>query len=804
MPKERRRSSTREGGGDGRPSFARPPGTSKQVPPSSYPSQQQDSGRRGSNTSNRAREYSDWTSDDDDWSDLERRRRGDPPQTSKRRPDDTRRRSRGHDTSSPATKPRKECRRNVEVEQPVEQRTTDQTTRKSHKRKTSEPPAAYDPKDRQKSRAKYTSGSSADSGTRLLSSQALGKLNNANDLAEFDAKRKARKKREKEYDELRKESKRQAAGHLSKKRNRDVSGAILEEGRSKEKKKSRAHAAGYVSDDGDDYEEKHRTRKSTKRPMSKRKKWLILAAVAIVMLLIIIIAAVIASKNKSKDGGDSKSTSSNTASDSLKNTCDSSKIPANVKGTYLDVSTWLDTSDFNCTYTTETVGGLSVMGLNSEWDDSAQANGNTPALNKQWQYGKMPIRGTNIGGWLNLEPFITPSMFNFAAASNIVDEWTLCQKLGQACSQTLENHYATFINKAEFKAIKDAGLDHVRIPFGYWAVKTYPGDPFVAQISWRYLLRAIEYCRQYGLRVNLDLHGVPGSQNGWAHSGHQGTINWLNGPSGDDNGDKTLDIHNSLSQFFAQDRYKNVVTLYGLVNEPKMINMDDPSKVLAWNKKAIDLVRKNGITQQIVFGDGFLALTEWSDKMKDTGDKKLMLDTHQYQIFNVGQLKLSHTDRVKLACSGWTGIMTAANNPSTGWGPTVNGEWSQADTDCTPNLNNVGAGSRWAGNLNTNSGAGAVAVNTPSCDSPPCSCAPANADPSQYSAQYKQFLQMYAEAQMHSFEQAQGWFYWTWKTESATQWSWKLGLAAGILPQKAYQPKFKCDSDVPNFTSLPG
>ena len=62
---------------------------------------------------------------------------------------------------------------------------------------------------------------------------------------------------------------------------------------------------------------------------------------------------------------------------------------------------------------------------------------------------------------------------------------------------------------------------------------------------------------------------------------------------------------------------------------------------------------------------------------------------------------------------------------------------------------------------------------------------------------------MYAEAQMNSFEKAWGWFYWTWETESATQWSWKLGLAAGILPAKAYEPSFKCDTDVPSFSDLP-
>jgi glucan 1,3-beta-glucosidase len=102
-------------------------------------------------------------------------------------------------------------------------------------------------------------------------------------------------------------------------------------------------------------------------------------------------------------------------------------------------------------------------------------------------------------------------------------------------------------------------MDHVRFPFGYWIVQNFGDEPYIPQISWRYLLRGIEYCRQNGLRVNLDLHGAPGSQNGWNHSGRQGVIGWLNGTDGDLNAQRTLDIHHKLSVFFAQDRYKNVV-----------------------------------------------------------------------------------------------------------------------------------------------------------------------------------------------------------------------------------------------------
>ncbi|KAJ3552782.1 hypothetical protein NPX13_g11035 [Xylaria arbuscula] len=80
-----------------------------------------------------------------------------------------------------------------------------------------------------------------------------------------------------------------------------------------------------------------------------------------------------------------------------------------------------------------------------------------------------------------------------------------------------------------------------------------------------------------------------------------------------------------------------------------------------------------------------------------------------------------------------------------------------------------------------------------------CSCTGANADVGDYSDTYKKFLLMFAEAQMTSFEKGYGWWYWTWDTESSPQWSYKKGLAAGILPAKAYDRDFNCDSDVPDF-----
>src|SRR5699024_7473129 len=121
-------------------------------------------------------------------------------------------------------------------------------------------------------------------------------------------------------------------------------------------------------------------------------------------------------------------------------------IPKDAAGTWMDPTSWLDMTAMNCTFTSETIGDLPLSGLNSSWDDSAQANPNVPPLDKPWgSYEKRPIRGVNLGGWLSLEPFITPSLFDYDDDAKVIDEYTLCDHLGpKKAAEILEEHYATF------------------------------------------------------------------------------------------------------------------------------------------------------------------------------------------------------------------------------------------------------------------------------------------------------------------------------------------------------------------------
>ena len=431
-------------------------------------------------------------------------------------------------------------------------------------------------------------------------------------------------------------------------RRRVASGQLLEEGRSKRAR------GGYVSAD----------ERNGKRRFG-RKCWIAVGVVVLLLVILIPVAIVVSKKKSGPSGGSGSSGSGSDPSNSNLNGVSENDIPTAAKNTILDPFTWYDTTHLNVTYTNDTVGGLSIMGLNSTWNDTTQANKFVPSLDKVWAYGTMPIRGVNLGGWLSIEPFITPSLFNtYKSDQNIIDEYTLSTLLGPSkAAQVLEKHYSQFITEEDFANIQAAGFDHVRIPYSYWAVTTYPGDPYVPKISWRYLLRGIEYARQYGLRVNLDLHALPGSQNGWNHSGRQGPIGWLNGTDGALNAQRSLDIHTQLSTFFAQPRYQNVITIYGLVNEPKMTALSQ-SAVVDWTTSAAQIVRKSGMNQTIAFGDGFLGIEKWQGQLQ--GISGMVLDAHEYTIFDPNSIVLNHTAKVQYACTGWTGQMKLSEDTTTG------------------------------------------------------------------------------------------------------------------------------------------
>ena len=88
----------------------------------------------------------------------------------------------------------------------------------------------------------------------------------------------------------------------------------------------------------------------------------------------------------------------------------------------------------------------------------------------------------------SIQMWITPTLFDGPNNPAVVDEWTFCQYVSGhpfpfhwLCNQDyryqdydtahskLVDHWNTWITENDFRSIKAAGLNHVRLPIGYWA-----------------------------------------------------------------------------------------------------------------------------------------------------------------------------------------------------------------------------------------------------------------------------------------------------------------------------------------------
>ena len=123
-----------------------------------------------------------------------------------------------------------------------------------------------------------------------------------------------------------------------------------------------------------------------------------------------------------------------------------------------------------------------------------------------FDYDGDKVRGVNLGGWLVIEPWITPSLFD-EVGDGAVDEWTLSEILGKGPARDrLSQHWSSFVSQDDFNQIAAAGLTHVRIPVGYWAVSPNDAEPYVdGQL--KFLDQAIVWAQSAGLYVIVDLHG---------------------------------------------------------------------------------------------------------------------------------------------------------------------------------------------------------------------------------------------------------------------------------------------------------
>lgn len=202
---------------------------------------------------------------------------------------------------------------------------------------------------------------------------------------------------------------------------------------------------------------------------------------------------------------------------------------------------------------------------------------------------QLQLRGVNLGGWLVLERWMTPSLFE---GTNAEDEYAFMAS--PHAHGKLEEHRKTFIREDDYKWLAAHHVNAVRLPVGYWVLEG--DDPYVGAVD--YLDWAMKMAQQYRIHTIIDVHGLPGSQNGMDHSGQKGGAQWLRHRS---LRRKTLDHLEGIAR-----RYRDNPYLWGIqiTNEPKFGLIQ--FKLRSYYQAAYALLA--GILRpdtHIIFSDGF-------------------------------------------------------------------------------------------------------------------------------------------------------------------------------------------------------
>lgn len=358
------------------------------------------------------------------------------------------------------------------------------------------------------------------------------------------------------------------------------------------------------------------------------------------------------------------------------------------------------------------------------------------------------LRGVNLGGWLVLEKWITPSLF---AGLQAIDETSYCVELGEAeALRRLHHHWNTFITRGDFAWLKRAGINAVRLPIGHWLFgKDYPYHRSYGEVRYPYVVgglaivdQVFQWAGEFGLRVVLDLHAAPGCQNGFDNGGILGVCEWH---TKEEYIQYSLDVLERLAE-----RYQDHPALHGIqaLNEP---SWDIPTELLKrYTLEAYHRIRRHCPPERVtvVFHDGFRSFREYAGFLQEPEFRNVAFDIHRYQCFAPDDINLDIFGHIRKSA---VDLRVEADEIIRESGYQVYcGEWSLG-----LDLKIV---SLWAEEpFNHNLTA---------------------MDEFQMSAAYRG----YASVQLLSFEKYAGWFFWTYRTETMPEWSYRDCVEQGFFP----------------------
>lgn len=294
------------------------------------------------------------------------------------------------------------------------------------------------------------------------------------------------------------------------------------------------------------------------------------------------------------------------------------------------------------------------------------------------------IRGVNLGNWLVLERWMESArMPGPFAGTEADDERGLRRELApEELGARLEAHRASYVNADTFAWLAEVGCNLVRLPVPYHVFGDDAHESCIAYVD-----RALDWAGETGLPVLVDLHTVPGGQNGFDNGGASGLCTWH---LDSQQVTVTLDV---LEQLVL--RYAAHPALWGIepMNEPasprifaasmKRYGADHPARVERSTPIPSHVLRQfyrlcyerlrpiTGAGVALVLHDQFL-LESWSRFMPADHFPNVWIDTHQY-VGTIARGIHATTLSQHVAIARATGARIALAQRSH---PVLVGEWS--------------------------------------------------------------------------------------------------------------------------------
>mmetsp|Transcript_19787 Transcript_19787/g.63636 ORF Transcript_19787/g.63636 Transcript_19787/m.63636 type:complete len:746 (-) Transcript_19787:112-2349(-) len=323
------------------------------------------------------------------------------------------------------------------------------------------------------------------------------------------------------------------------------------------------------------------------------------------------------------------------------------------------------------------------------------------------------IFGVNLGGWLVLEPWITPSLFyQFLGKGRqevAMDSYSFCSVLGpKEGNLQLRRHWKTWVTRDHVRRLAELGVNSLRVPVGDWMFGASYG-PYVGctEGSLVALDELLVWAAEFDLKVLLDVHAVRRSANGLDNGGITMGVKWtstLEDVASDavtfehwprrsaewmgtfDGHTGTYDVVNwtridaSIDVLAAiASRYASNPTVLGVeaVNEPWQFTPIDVLKEFYW--RAYLRVKEIAPSWRFVMHDSFRFNKEtWGGFMEGCPD--IALDTHVYQAWFEPSVRANFYSN---ACAQKDIISELERS----FGPVIIGEWSLATDNCAMWLN---------------------------------------------------------------------------------------------------------------------